>query len=54
MKQYLFAPHSQANTGQPAIVIAHGNVTVTFNAQGAATSFTATGNETNVCAQLAG
>jgi hypothetical protein len=51
---YLFGPHSQANTGQPGIVITHGNVTVTFNAQGAAASFSATGNETNVCAQLAG
>jgi len=50
----LFAPHSQANAGQPGSVITHGNVTETFSAQGAATSFSATGNETNVRAQLGG
>jgi hypothetical protein len=48
----IFGPKGRANTGEPALVVTTGLVTVTFNGN-VATSFSLTGSQENICATLA-
>jgi hypothetical protein len=48
----IFGPNGRANTGEPALVVTTGLVTVTFKGN-VATSFSLTGSQENICATLA-
>jgi hypothetical protein len=49
----IFGPNGRANTGEPALVVTSGLVTVTFDGN-VATSFSLSGQQENLCQTLAG
>lgn len=49
----IFGPNGRANTGEPALVVTTGPVTVTFEGS-VATSFLLSGQQENLCRTLAG
>jgi hypothetical protein len=49
----IFGPKGRANTGEPALVVTSGTVTVTFDGN-VATGFSLSGEQENLCQTLAG